>query len=499
MPKLLTRIESSRDDGSKLAHDCDEQKCMRVHVVGGTGRVGLVNSKMAACPETAELCDALSVLSWDEFQVFATHLGKGVDLPTLKRIEHDHRTTGTRILHSIQAWLDYDFEVSWEKIVFGLRKIGKNADAERLQSQYCPHITTHDSLSSSPESARQATQTTSVIETPLPEASRVQDQPDVRGAAAGQSPSAKMVEVANQAAELSEKFANVLFNAKTQLNRREQEPMFLKDFYTYLTTLPVSLKHKHLKFLKEEKPALKAANDVDEIFDVIEPHLTYTDYSLLKSIIAKFCNEELNKIMASYILELEEYETKTTVHDAQNTIRGGKIPNRFKPVVICTDLPPTVCTLYKVRQIREAIADEAALEPYAHLQLAVHASAVTIVLAFPQHALSLVAHAMTADFLSTHNIESVSINEKPLQSYMKEVSKKHECSTTCTLCYRQHHDCDLQMFCLIQLAICTCTCISGGSRWLLGCTGTTILKLEAQQESKPSISQQCSSAKYVNL
>ena len=57
-------------------------------------------------PETAELCDALSVLSWDEFQVFATHLGKGVDLPTLKRIEYDHRTTGTRVLHSIQAWLD---------------------------------------------------------------------------------------------------------------------------------------------------------------------------------------------------------------------------------------------------------------------------------------------------------------------------------------------------------------------------------------------------------
>ena len=65
----------------------------------------------------------------------------------------------------------------------------------------------------------------------------------------------------------------MLFDAKTQLNRRESEPMFLKDFYTYLTTLPVSLKHKHLKFLKEEKPALKAAIDVDEIFDVIEPYI----------------------------------------------------------------------------------------------------------------------------------------------------------------------------------------------------------------------------------
>ena len=390
--------------------------------------------KMASRPETAELCDALSVLSWDEFQVFATHLGKGVDLPILKRIEHDHGNTGTRILHSIQAWLDYDFEVSWEKIIVALRKIGKNVDAERLQSQYCPDITSHDSLQScSSRSACKATQTTPVATAPLVEVSQDHDQPDVCGAAAGRSPSARMVEVANQAAELSEKFANVLFNAKTQLNRRESEPMFLKDFYTYLTTLPVSLKHKHLKFLKEEKPALKAANDVDEIFDVIEPHLAYTDYSLLKSIIAKFCSEELNKIMASYILELEEYETKTTVHDAQNTIHGGKIPNRFKPVVICTDLPPTVCTLYKVRQIREAIADEVALEPYAHLQLAVHASAVTIELAFPGHALSLVAQAMTADFLTKHNIESVSTDEKPLQSYIEKVRNRIALLLTCTM------------------------------------------------------------------
>ena len=37
---------------------------------------------MASRPETAELCDALSVLSWDKFQVFATHLGKGVYRPT---------------------------------------------------------------------------------------------------------------------------------------------------------------------------------------------------------------------------------------------------------------------------------------------------------------------------------------------------------------------------------------------------------------------------------
>ena len=386
---------------------------------------------MASRPETAELCDALGVLSWDEFQVFATHLGKGVDLPTLKRIEHDYRTTGTRILHSIQAWLDYDFEVSWEKVVFALRKIGKNADAERLQSRYCPEITLRDSLPScSSESAPQATHTTFTSNTAPPLIEASQNQSDVCIAALSEVESndaTSMGRTATRAAELSEKFRNVLSKTKIQLINRESEPTFLTVFRTELTTLPMSTKYKHMKFLKDEKPALKAASDVDEIFDVIEPYMNHTDYSLLKFIIGTFCNDDLQKMMNSYILELEEFEKKTTVHDAQNIIHRGKIPNESKPVMVCTDLPPTVCTLYKVRQIREAIAAEAALEPYAHLQLAVHASAVTIVLAFPQHALSLVAQAMTTDFVSTHNIESVFVNEKTLQSYMKEVSKKIKC------------------------------------------------------------------------
>ena len=371
--------------------------------------------KMEASPETADLHDALRVLSWDEFQVFATHLGKGVDLPTLKRIEYDHRTTDTRILHSIRAWLDYDFEVSWGKIIFALRKIGKNADAERLQSQYCPGITSHDSPS---ESALQATPSMS---SSLFEAS--QDQTDVCSSTLAQSRFADTSRAATQAAELSDKFVKVLSEAKTHLiNLESKSTQFLTKFRTFLTTLPLSSKYKHLDFLKNEKPALKAAKDIDEIFDVIEPYLSYTDYSLLKFIITTFCNEDLQRIMNSYILELEEFEKTTTVHDAQNTTHKDKIPKGTKRVVIRTQLPPTVCTLYNVRQVREAIADEAALEPYSHLQLDVHASSVTIVLAFPEHALSLVAHAMTSHFLKSHKIKSVFINERQLQSYIEEVS-----------------------------------------------------------------------------
>lgn len=90
--------------------------------------------------------------------------------------------------------------------------------------------------------------------------------------------------------------------------------------------------------------------------------------------------------------------------------------------MVHTQLLPRDCTLHKVRKIWEAIADEAALEPYAHLQLDVHASTVRVVLAFPGHALSLVAQVMTRDFLAAQNIVSVFIDGKSLQSYIEMVS-----------------------------------------------------------------------------
>ena len=366
---------------------------------------------MAVRPGTADLLDALSVLSWEEFQVLATHLGKGVDLPTLRRIAEDHHTADARILHSIQAWLDYEFEVSWEKIILALQKIGKNADAQHLKLLYCPDLTLTCDTSRDPPDAYD-------------------------GAALPQTPredAARMRKAATRAAQLSEKFRNVLTKAKFQLFERESEPRFLTIFRTELKTLPVSTKYEHLKFLWKETPALNAAKSVDEIFDVIDPYMTHTDYSLLKFIITKFCKRGLKKMMNNYILELEEFERMTTVYDVPNTIRRGNQKRKREEVELRTRYSPTVCTLHKVRKISEDIAEEAALEPYCHFQLAVHASAVTIVLAFPEHALSLVAHAMTPGFLMTHNIESVSIDEKPLQSYIEEVSKNVK-GHYCLLC-----------------------------------------------------------------
>ena len=91
--------------------------------------------------------------------------------------------------------------MSWEKVIFALRKIGKNADAERLQSQYCPEGVSYGSLPScSSDSAPQAaTQSTSAAPRPLPEAS--QDQPDACGAVLA----ANVPAVAAQAAVLSDK------------------------------------------------------------------------------------------------------------------------------------------------------------------------------------------------------------------------------------------------------------------------------------------------------
>lgn len=380
---------------------------------------------MAARPELPELQEALSTLSWEEFQVFAIHLG--LDLQKLKKIEEERSATEVRVLHSMQAWLNNDAEVSWDKIVRALQRIEKNEDAKQISSKHCPYLTFPSNLSSPTDPLCQATQTAYVVTTPQPEAPihSTENQPDIDGTSFAQNQSTDQIrteKIATEAAALSNRFMKVLTKAKIQLFKKESESTtFLTEFCTSLTTLPLSTKYKHLQFLKEEKPKLKVAKDVDEIFDILEPYLSHTDYALLNFIISTFCDEKLNQNMKKYISELEIFEKATTVHEVQSTRSRQNVPNGSKTVVLCADIDPKVCSLYTVRKMTEAIADEAALEPYTHIQLAVYPSSVTVVLGFPESTLTLVARSMTTEFLKTHRIVSVSINEKTLEVYNKEV------------------------------------------------------------------------------
>ena len=54
---------------------------------------------------------------------------------------------------------------------------------------------------------------------------------------------------------------------------------FLTKFKVTLTTLPLSRRYQHLLFLENKKIQIKKAEDIDELFDILDPYWNYVDYT----------------------------------------------------------------------------------------------------------------------------------------------------------------------------------------------------------------------------
>ena len=91
--------------------------------------------------------------------------------------------------------------------------------------------------------------------------------------------------VAVQKYRLENGFLDAVADTKVCLLEQEaKSKSFLPKLKVTLTTLPHSERCQHLLFLKEEKDQIMQAADIDDIFDILDPHWNCTDYSLLEYI-----------------------------------------------------------------------------------------------------------------------------------------------------------------------------------------------------------------------
>ena len=197
-----------------------------------------------------------------------------------------------------------------------------------------------------------------------------------------------------------------------------------------LATLPVSDKFKHLQFLRKQKKHIMNALSIDEIFEILDKHWDYTDYYLLQHLIQEFGGSRLKKEMREYVTALEQFEKRTTIQKSNTAASKSKYPKRhicggyqFSTVDLHLRRDPTVCTLYEVRQKKEVVVKRASLKPYVARQKKARPSSVVISLLFPCSALELILVALDEEFLETHQIVSVTIDNKPLKEYNKEYVK----------------------------------------------------------------------------
>ena len=223
----------------------------------------------------------------------------------------------------------------------------------------------------------------------------------------------------------------VLTNAKIEFRRKPVG--FVEKLRVTLTTLPVSRRFKHLHFLREQSHHIMQANNVDEIFKILDDFWDYTDFTLLKHLVEKFGEEALKKEMSEYVSALEQFEKKTTIQESTSSNSRHRKRKRdestftylynFSTVDLQLQRDPAVYTLYEARQLEESVSKRACLEPYTVLLQRVRQSSVTITLMCPRVALELILEALEKDFLETHQIVSVTIDRKPLEEYSEEYVK----------------------------------------------------------------------------
>ena len=399
--------------------------------------------------------NALQKLTLDQTKNLALQLG--VELNVLIDIEREQMGE-TRKAHYIQAWLEFDTKASWEKIIAALKKIRMDAIATHITSQYLPKA--KDSISNAQSSDPTllsvpvdvlvtVTQDTLSDPTPpqvqAPELRAVQlpvstrESPPETGLSSILQPmnsvtssntplaqttsttalstalfnNPRAQDIAREAAQLEKRFVDILMHTKICFAEKEAESgTFLERFKITLTTLPLSRKYLHLKFLKNKKEHIKRARNSEEIFDILEDYWNYSDYDLLEYIIKQFGMQGLQEEMDIYIAELEQFEKKTTIRDYDSASLGEMIiPEDFRTVTIEQGKDPLKCTLYDVSQFENDVVNQAALSKFAVFRKSVKSSSVKIVLAFPPEAYADLLDIFDEEYKKKHDILSVVFNQ----------------------------------------------------------------------------------------
>ena len=382
---------------------------------------------------------ALQPLSYDETRLLVFHLG--VEEHVLQDIDGDP-LRGSRSIKAIKAWLDRDLKASWEKLVSCLLPI-KNVLASQLATQHCPQLAVAVSPSSGPEQPA----TVQSVNTPATPLGPAAPSPPATGPASGseQSPDPpahttsspppippdqpplsshqpptptfwSLEKVKATIQELEDQFSDLMSDTEDEIGEREsKDQKFLKRFRHRILTMSVSRKATHVKFFRENEDDILAARNTVKILAILSRHVDYRNYEPLHEIVVKFCGSLLQASMQDYCVMLEVFEKATPVNTYTNAISAGKrLKIAFSRMVLRINKSGFECTLYEIRKLKEEIAEAASLSSHSVYIESEGVHCVEVAISFPSSVVGWILSAMTPDFMTTHHITEVAVDDRTL-------------------------------------------------------------------------------------
>ena len=216
--------------------------------------------------------------------------------------------------------------------------------------------------------------------------------------------------------QLTDTFLDLLSDTRSEMCEKESEnPKFLDKFRDRLLGLPVAQKAIHAKFFNDNEDKILEARNMRKIFAILVRYCNYRNPEILRELVRKFCEAVLQGKMQEYLHSLERFEKATTVDVFLVAISARKsLSLAFTRMTVKINKPPSVCTLHEIRMFKEALAERASLHSYGMYIESVSESSVLIVLRFPPSCVGWILAALTPDFMTTHLLTDVVVDEKQL-------------------------------------------------------------------------------------
>ena len=374
---------------------------------------------MAASAEISlrDVAKALQPLKRD--QLISLFVELQVPLHALDNSVSDCKGSEVRIRYS-QAWLDHDPEANLEKLSAALKQIGKLSLAEEIGPQ------SRVGRALAPQAVEDVTPDPVAPVEGVPEISELAPSvPSSLNTVATTTPSSpsssstttdRVSQVRDTIDQLTDTFSDRMFDTQTEMcDKESKDPSFLNRFRCHLLGLPAAKKAVHVKFFRKSEDEFLKAENMQKIFAILTRYCDYSNPEILRELVRKFCEAVLQGKMQEYCEFLERFEKATTVDVFLVAISARKsLSLAFKAMTVKINKPPSVCTLHEIRMFKEDLAEKSSLHSYGMYIESVSESSVLVVLRFPPSCVGWVLAALTPDFMTTHLLTDVVVDEKQL-------------------------------------------------------------------------------------
>lgn len=156
------------------------------------------------------------------------------------------------------------------------------------------------------------------------------------------------------------KFRNLVYDTSEELTGGAE--VSLQRLRYDLTLLPLKIKADHMAYIKENLSKLKKADDVTDLFMLLNTYWDHFNYTLLKVLVDLHGSDDLKERMKSYVSDLEQFWRQTKVADFINFCKksnyklkrwsASEAPLNFTELKCVVNKPVTEYTLYEVEAIR---------------------------------------------------------------------------------------------------------------------------------------------------